>query len=254
MSSDSEGTLRASKRVLNSGTNDDNELEIFYTAESNLHFQIPEYIKNLLIIAGFESSTLIATINEKTIEDLEVFAREELRTIICEEDIVKYYGSTFQKHPEKFKFVIGHKKILHLLIEFCKKQSNLTKGNKKMKINDNVGRQRSIRSTASSGSFSSSEGKFVGSSGELSFDYTEENRSVLQLVKNWTKSKVDKSRWLNLNVSLDDVIFNTRCSVENKLSCQITCFCRSTCRVPKLGNRWILSNFFRHLSAKHLNE
>nr|CAI5838954.1 unnamed protein product [Callosobruchus analis] len=138
MSSESENTSTASAEAANSGAHDENVLKIFQSAESSLHFKIPEYIKNLLFLAGFESLALIATMTEKNIEELELYAKEELKSIVPQKDYVKYYGSTYKNYPEKFKFVIGHKKMLHLLIEFCKSQENSANEENKENIRDTV--------------------------------------------------------------------------------------------------------------------
>lgn len=161
--------------------------------------------------------------NENTIKDVEVLAREELKNIISEKDIVKYYGMTYQNHPEKFRFVIGHKKILHLLIEFYKKQVILsTKDNKKnkteLKLTDKLCR---IRSTVNSNSKKKCDKSFE-SSADLSTDFTEENRTILKLVKRCLESKINQSRWLTSNFELDNAIFNTRRSIHNEITCQIT--------------------------------
>nr|CAI5853527.1 unnamed protein product [Callosobruchus analis] len=75
---------------------------------------------------------------EKNIEELELYAKEELKSIVPQKDYVKYYGSTYKNYPEKFKFVIGHKKMLHLLIEFCKSQENSANEENKENIRDTV--------------------------------------------------------------------------------------------------------------------
>lgn len=252
MGSDSEETSGGSERVLTPGTHsglDDLRSQIFSSAERSLHITIPDYMKNLLTVAGFESSALIATMDENTIEEVEVFAKKELQNIVSAKDIVKYYGFTYQNHPEKFKFVVGHKKILHMLIQFCKKQA--TKANEKNKIllkpNDN---RCTVPNTVSEENCNKSS----ESSADLTTDFIEENKTVLKLVKTWLKSKVNPSRWLTLNFELDNAIFITRSSNKNELACQITCFCKSTYRVSKVSNRWVLSNFFRHLTAKHLDD
>ncbi|VEN46405.1 unnamed protein product [Callosobruchus maculatus] len=252
MSGESENTSTASAEAANSGAHDENVLKIFQSAESSLHFKIPQYIKNLLFLAGFESLALIATMTEKNIEELELYAKEELKSIVPQQDYVKYYGTTYKNYPEKFKFVIGYKKMLHLLIEFCKSQENSVNEENKENMSDTVVKLDNARGIANSEAMpaSSNGEKSINSS----FDFTEENRTVLRLIKNWTKSRADQSRWIILNSDLDNIIFNTRSSVEKEITSQITCFCKSSCRVPKLNNRWVLSNFFRHLSAKHLNE
>nr|CAI5825671.1 unnamed protein product [Callosobruchus analis] len=150
MSSESENTSTASAKAAISGAHDENVLKIFQSAESSLHFKIPEYIKNLLFLAGFESLALIATMTEKNIEELELYAKEELKSIVPQKDYVKYYGSTYKNYPEKFKFVIGHKKMLHLLIEFCKSQENSANEENKENIRDTVVKLDNARSISNS--------------------------------------------------------------------------------------------------------
>ncbi|VEN60399.1 unnamed protein product, partial [Callosobruchus maculatus] len=119
MSSESENTSTASAEAANSGAHDENVLKIFQSAESSLHFKIPQYIKNLLFLAGFESLALIATMTEKNIEELELYAKEELKSIVPQQDYVKYYRTTYKNYPEKFKFVIENLAYLSISVKIC---------------------------------------------------------------------------------------------------------------------------------------
>ncbi|CAH0562814.1 unnamed protein product [Brassicogethes aeneus] len=85
-----------------------------------------------------------------------------------------------------------------------------------------------------------------------SVDLTAENKALSKQIKNWTKSQVDEIRWDTLNSDLDNIVLNTQNSVNNEMTCQVTCFYKQAYRIPKLSNRWVLSNYLRHILSKNI--
>nr|CAI5840444.1 unnamed protein product [Callosobruchus analis] len=179
------------KEAASSGAHDENVLKICQSAECSLHFKIPEYIKNLLFLAGFESLALIATMTEKNVEELELYAKEELRSTVPQKrlcQVLQIY--IYKNYPKEFKCIIRHKKMLHLLIEFCKSQENSANEENKENISDTVVKLDNARGIANSEAMPASRNgeKSVNSS----FDFTKENRTLLRLIKNWTNSRADQ--------------------------------------------------------------
>lgn len=86
--------------------------------------EIPKYIKNILELNGLDTIDTLATIDEKVIGELENFARTTMVSVIEEGENLKDYFNIFDKCPEKFLFVVGHKKLLNDIAVFAKESVN----------------------------------------------------------------------------------------------------------------------------------
>lgn len=85
------------------------------------HTYIPENVKNILRFNHMDNPTSFTCLNDDTIEELEKFAREDMKHLIEEStpDLKKYYGH-YHKKPENFRFTIGEKFMLKKMVEFVK--------------------------------------------------------------------------------------------------------------------------------------
>ncbi|KAF5280410.1 hypothetical protein FQR65_LT03219 [Abscondita terminalis] len=242
---------------------------VFLQAESSLNIKVPESIKNLLIINGYQDASVIANIDDVIISEIESFARNDLEHIIDQNEYDKYYG-VFSKNPKMFKFVSGHRQIIKMLSkhfrETLKKQRFEGQKNKHGSKN---GRNHCIPvqiDSDSQYSATSPQNLNNGSSERLSpINLTKENAKILDVMKNWAKNKVesDQHLWESLSLNFNNITVNTRVSDSNsrtELYCIITCFCGSSYKLPKVSRknnstsqRWIYSNFQTHLLEKHIN-
>lgn len=73
---------------------------------------------------GFSDAITIKTIDDGDIGKIEHFMREELPKILAEKstievvDYKQYYGEVFDSTPHLFRFVIGDKKLLHIIVGY----------------------------------------------------------------------------------------------------------------------------------------
>lgn len=63
---------------MESHATDNSQDMIFEDAELALKIKIPKYLKNLLILNGFDTGPVIATITELDLKEIESFAKSEL--------------------------------------------------------------------------------------------------------------------------------------------------------------------------------
>ncbi|XP_071567414.1 uncharacterized protein [Temnothorax nylanderi] len=217
------------------------EADVFAEVEMSLNIKIPETLKNLLIVNGFDNEIVISNINDSDIRDIVLFTRNDLHKIIDKEDLPKYYG-LYWKNPSLFDIVAGHKRIISLLSEYYKKKltKKLTKKTNKSQIlaqlNSNSNQASTSKSTI----------------------LEEENTRVRKAIVSWTQGKVNKNGWEALRELFDNIIVRTSLDAD-ELHCAITCFCGATYNISKFAKgtgsrskRWIYSNFQTHLLNKHI--
>lgn len=97
------------------------EKDAFSHAEDYLKIKIPESLKNILVINGYEEGPVIAKIDDTIISEMELFVQTDLKDIIDESEYPKYFG-LFAKNPKMFRFVSGHRQILQILSAFFREK------------------------------------------------------------------------------------------------------------------------------------
>lgn len=227
---------------------------IILNEEEELKNILPTYLFNLLKITGYINNRALKDFDEKDIEYIETFAREDLVELIKKEEWEEYYG-IYKSNPSKFSVVRGHKKVL---LEYCSQVSKKMKPKPVETKNINEGCSSKLHEH---------------------FDLERENRLVKKSLQEWIKTQIselldkvqnetenentgketDKKRILEkiLNSTLT---LEVECKIENEnsLICRVTCLlCANKIKIYKLRRkesynlRWVNSNFHNHFS-KHL--
>lgn len=75
------------------------------------YISIPTYLQNLLIINGFDTNVSLCNISDEDITEMEEFARGVMRDYIEPDEMKNFYGWFLDK-KEKFQILEGHKKLL----------------------------------------------------------------------------------------------------------------------------------------------
>lgn len=236
---------------LSDSTSDSTD-NLWLRAESGVNIRVPDVIKNMLNINGYENRLLISQIDDCVISSIEEFARNDLPHIISKDEFKKYYG-IFSDKPDKFRFVIGHRQIIKIIAEFFQKELNETNY-------DGVG--KNITKKSSSASSQQTQKLSCDVSCDESVDLQEERQKLFHTMKSWARLKVDAEKWCSFENNFQNIgmeIKLVKGYPNDQLYCTITCFCGSKYKLPKLSKRnsqyarWITSNFYTHLTDKHIN-
>ena len=111
----------------------------------NLGF--PTYLKKLLIYTGFDTIASLAQFKEnEDFDAVQNFAASKLPKLIPESEKFFFYG-IYARHVEEFQIPLGHRKLLNILIEYCKIYFKEQFPTKNDNINDKIKRKKSLRLT-----------------------------------------------------------------------------------------------------------
>ncbi|VEN57572.1 unnamed protein product [Callosobruchus maculatus] len=99
----------------------ENNEDFFKEMEIATKVTIPIELKNMLKFNGLLSDGLLSRMTDSDLESMEEFARNHLHKLIRENDFENYYG-VFKQNPSNFKFLIGHRKTFHLIVDFFKRK------------------------------------------------------------------------------------------------------------------------------------
>ncbi|KAK4882222.1 hypothetical protein RN001_005541 [Aquatica leii] len=143
--------------------------------QNDCNIILPEYIKKLLKITGFDTKSALSDFQETDINYLEKFAAEEIPNLFPHN--LESYLNIYAKNPKSFKIVLGHKKVLMKFCETLRTRKNvLPLTTKKLSTN-------------------SSDTNLLLDSRLDSTDLTEENAKLLKTIKNWIAQRSN-----NLNI------------------------------------------------------
>ena len=235
--------------------NDDNEdkrfREHFWTKLQNeLGMCVPPHIKNILKFHNLDNPVSFRGISEEIISELETFTRTAMLSLIEDEgrDLKDYYG-IFHKNPENFKFVVGDKLLLKLLVDFVRSKPFNYWG---------VDPSTLIQNQMSSADKQSTN--------DISDIDTETEKKKLQrllkpmLTKNWAQLSEQMQHAFESGLAIDvkgrKNLETNDISYEATITCSI---CSTVIRFTKISGigrtrtRWIISNFKRHIK-KHFVE
>lgn len=257
------------------------EVNVFAEVETSLNIKIPECLKNLLMVNGFENEIVISNINDSDIRDIVSFARNNLHKIIDKEDLPKYYG-VYWKNPAIFEILPGYRHTISLLSEYYKKKlshkdtvekmhrtkEKLTKGIKKRsqilrQLNSSQNQANTSTSfqlpsiISETGNEEIMDSNSSTSKESLESTLLEENARIRKTITSWVQGKVRKDKWEALKKPLDNISVRTNLD-EDELHCVIKCFCGVKYNIYKYSKRgskskrWIYSNFQAHLLKKYI--
>lgn len=240
----------------------DSKTDCLHEVEEALNISIPISLKNILKINACNNAAILCDIAEKDLEEMELFmASQTARDLIPKSEYEQYYG-VFHTNPEKFKFLLGHRKLLLLISKYFKDkiQKNEPKGVAEFEPGQNCVSKTETRSLARSGPSTSSTSSDSNLSLKQAPNLTNENKQVSLTIKNWFKGKCTKDDlWHYFKEKFSQISFETKLNIRGELCCIITCYCKSKYQIMKsaqkvnYSQRWVYGNIHRHLT-KHLNE
>ncbi|XP_066584552.1 uncharacterized protein [Prorops nasuta] len=106
-------------------------VSFFNEAEDFLNLQIPETLKNLLIINGFDHEIIMSNIKDSDIDGIVEFTRTHLHHILSKEELPRYYG-IYSNNATIFEIIPGHRRIIHMLSDYYKQQVSVKQKSKRV--------------------------------------------------------------------------------------------------------------------------
>lgn len=99
---------------------EDSREDCFREVEEALKISIPISLKKILKMNACNNPVILSDLSEKDLEEMEKFmASETAQQLIPKSEYEECYG-VFQSNPNKFKFLVGHRKLLVLISNFFK--------------------------------------------------------------------------------------------------------------------------------------
>ncbi|CAH1171175.1 unnamed protein product [Phaedon cochleariae] len=92
--------------------------DFFVQVEKSLRIKIPHNVKLHLALSGFGNSVSLADITDKDIQDMELFAKTDLKEIVPNWN--EYLG-VFKEKIDSFRFFSGEKVLIYKMKEFAQK-------------------------------------------------------------------------------------------------------------------------------------
>lgn len=93
----------------------------FDILETYLKTKISPVIRNILMINDIDTAIVFTTFNERSISDLEHFARNVFNAdMLYEQEKVEDYLGRFARCQERFSFSFGQKAIIKMIADTCK--------------------------------------------------------------------------------------------------------------------------------------
>lgn len=86
--------------------------KFWYSFERYLGEKYPQFITDILLTAGFDNTSSLKLISEKTIKDLEIYVKNNKHLL---------KKTRYENNPENFEFALGHKILLTSIPENLKK-------------------------------------------------------------------------------------------------------------------------------------
>ncbi|CAG9820579.1 unnamed protein product [Phaedon cochleariae] len=228
--------------------------DCFREVEESLKISLPISLKNVLRMNAFNNAAVLRDITEKDFEDMEKFmASETTQELIPKSEYEQYYG-IFDTNPEKFQFLLGHKKLLLLIRNFFREK--LEKRDARSEMEPQTDKRRTLNNLQ----YTSNPTSSASSSVILATDLTSENKQVAQTVRNWIKGKCTSDKqWEYFKDKFSQMSFEIKLNTRNDLCCTMTCYCMSKYKIVKsaqkmrYSERWVYGNFHKHL-IKHFNQ
>lgn len=218
----------------------------------NYQTKLPNYIKLLLNYAGYDNIISISKLDDASVIELERLAKEDLTKLLNENELMELFGKIYYRNPLLFKIADGHKKLLLHLKEICTKEvenisnkfcSRCNKTNNPKEKNQKKRNFHDMQSEAE----------------EIMIEDDEKNKTngAKEHVENLAKKYVKKSINEYCEEHAEDFvkqIDNLKVMIDNQNYCAKIkcCFCEFistgySAKSSKIGRKWILSNFNKHI-------
>lgn len=198
----------------------------------------------MLILDGFDDVCSLITFKDSDYEALKKFARGYLKDFIDPAEPPKNYYNIFEKKPESFKIILGHRRLIEKFIEHCEnKAGNKVYISSKPHVSQKV-------------SNSTSDGKILSESNDMDLNSAEKKlleclaSHTTKLVTDLTENALKKLK--NIVVHVNKVVPGTRtCDLEAKIPCV---YCSNMTMGYFSKGRWTISNYVRHLRDLYLKK
>lgn len=206
------------------------EKDFFVKTEERLKVSVPQFLKNMLKICGFDNELSFRNVTSSDLEELEHFARNDLPELITEDRYEEYYGPLYKNHPKKFKLLVGHKKLLQRISD----EISANTGEMKTKTKSRPEPRRGYSPRCSS------QPPRTDNDVQIPQTLEECSKEVKRLVTNWimslkeTKKITESDEKKYLGISQNQAY---QCSLgpNNIIGCQVSCFvCNQNLKVSYL--------------------
>ncbi|VEN51230.1 unnamed protein product [Callosobruchus maculatus] len=226
---------------------------------------LPNFLKNILKFNAFNNAAILRDISDKDIEDIEKFmVSETALDLIAESEYEQFYG-VFHRNPKKFKFLLGHKKLLLSISQFFKAKFEKEVAGFTTGLGGGPGRSGSttLPLVISQSNNQENRDKDVNGpsrkSSKLATDLAKENIQVSQTMRKWINSKcTDDEQLKYFKQKFSYISFETSLNFRDDLCCTMTCYCMKKLQIlksaqkPGYSDRWVYGNFHKHMT-KHFS-
>lgn len=96
--------------------------QFFAAIEKYIKIKIPEYVKNVLKITGFDCAIVFSKFTAASFQDIEIFMQDVFNAAMLQnkEEMNQFLG-IYEKCQKLFKFLPGHKAMLGIIAETCER-------------------------------------------------------------------------------------------------------------------------------------
>lgn len=216
--------------------------------ERILRISIPQYLKNLLTLTGYDNVLSLKSFKPEDIDELETFGRTEME-LFCDSNKPQsdYYG-IYSKNKDNFKILPGHKRLLFGLVEYCGKlfEKNEASGLQEISREEKAATRKNSQITM----------RPV----EVPANIDEMRKKILLQLKEYYEEFFDLNKItlkgevatrfsdIQINVKLEESGGNSNSMYVANVQC---IFCGIMVKGQKIDNRWVLSNYYKHLKNQH---
>ncbi|XP_018563230.1 uncharacterized protein LOC108904975 [Anoplophora glabripennis] len=245
-------------------------MDLFALVREKFHEEVPLYLKNILKHSGYDNRLSLAGITEKEINQIELFAKTQLKYILLKKSNVNYeeFYHLYNENIEDFIILPGHKKLLLAIGEMCAEENNKMKLKESFFSDDYNAKRRKISNLpipiASEDLGSDACESISGDKSGDSVNSQEEYKYVYDICYQWIKKFSD-----TLSESEQNKVIETLHRLEIKISSASPedtvyyayikcCICQTEIktqkRIRREGNStWLISNFYKHFKF-HFSE
>lgn len=96
--------------------------EFFAAIDNHIKCKIPQYVKNVLVLTGFDNAMVFSKFTSASCQEIEEFMQNVFSDKMLQpnNEIIHFLG-IYAKCQKQFKFLPGHKAMLNIIAETCKR-------------------------------------------------------------------------------------------------------------------------------------
>lgn len=205
---------------------------------------LPVFVQNLLAINGFDNFRAFVLIDEKDFEDIETFARNQLRELIPSDTWKDYYG-VFVASPGNFTLLPGFRKQIFNAVNQLK-----------------YGKARLLPGISLSGETQEAQqADQTQSKTEENNDIEKEVEKIVYLLKTWMKNKIEhfpEDTQAIVMRTIETMPISVEIKDGSRNAAVVCTFCENNIRIRlySMGAspRWQCSNLHKHFLKQHINK